>query len=101
MNEVKLSGRLTKDSELNERSGTKVCDLRLAVNGSGKAPTLFIDVVAFGELAEASADLKKGSEVEVSGSLRYSQWETKSSPRARSIGKHSKHSLIARELSPS
>jgi single stranded DNA-binding protein len=98
MNNVKLSGRLTRDPEIHERSETKVCDIRLAVNGSGKSPTVFIDVVAFGELAESGAELKKGSEVEVNGSLRYSEWEAKSSPRAKETQKRSKHSVIAREL---
>ena len=65
MNNVKLHGRLTRDPEVSERSETKVCDMRLAVNGAGKAPTLFIDVVAFGELAESSGELKKGTEVDV------------------------------------
>jgi hypothetical protein len=51
MNKVKLEGRLTKDPELNVRGDRKVCDLRLAVNGPGNTPPLFIDVVAF-ELIE-------------------------------------------------
>lgn len=97
MNKVKLAGRLTRDAELNERSETKVCDMRLAVNGTGKAPTLFIDVTAFGELAESSAALKKGAEVEVDGALRYSEWETKVSGKGKAQ-KRSKHSVIAREL---
>jgi single stranded DNA-binding protein len=97
MNKVKLSGRLTKDAELHERSETKVCDIRLAVNGAGKTPTVFVDVVAFGELAESSADLKKGSEVEVDGALRYSEWEAKASGKSKAQ-KRSKHSVIAREL---
>jgi single stranded DNA-binding protein len=97
MNKVKLAGRLTRDPELGERSETKVCDMRIAVNGTGKAPTLFIDVVAFGELAEAGAELKKGAEVEVDGALRYSEWEAKTSAKGKAQ-KRSKHSVIAREL---
>ena len=98
MNQVKLIGRLTRDAELNERSETKVCDMRVAVNGSGKAPTLFIDVVAFGDLAENGAELRKGSEVEVSGALRYSEWEAKPKGKSKTSEKRSKHSVIAREL---
>lgn len=98
MNIVKLHGRLTRDPETSERSETKVCDMRLAVNGSGKSPTVFIDVVAFGELADSGAELKKGSEVEVSGSLRYSEWEAKPKGKAKGGEKRSKHSVIAREL---
>jgi single stranded DNA-binding protein len=100
MNKVKLVGRLTRDAELHERSETKVCDMRVAVNGAGKTPPLYIDVVAFGEQAESSAELKKGAEVEIDGALRYSEWEAKSSPRAKSSQKRSKHSVIVRELVP-
>jgi len=96
MNKVKLIGRLTRDPELNERSGKKVCDMRIAVNGPGQAPPLFIDVVAFGERAEKSAELKKGAEVEVDGALRYSEWEAKT-PRQKPQ-RRSKHSVIAQEL---
>ena len=98
MNKVKLEGRLTKDPELVERGGKKVCDLRLAVNGPGKTPPLFIDVVAFDELAEASAEgFEKGSRVKVRGPLRYSEWEAKASARSKPQ-KRSKHSVIAHEL---
>ena len=98
MNNVRLIGRLTKDPELSERSGTKVCDMRLAVNNPGNAPTTFIDVVVFGERADASSEFEKGAQVEVAGSLRYSEWEAKSSPKAKSTQKRSKHSVIVREL---
>ena len=39
----------------------------------------------------------KGSRVEVRGALRYSEWESKASPKAKAQ-KRSKHSVIAREL---
>ena len=39
MNSVNLVGRLTKDPELTERGETKVCDLRIAVNGQGEDAT--------------------------------------------------------------
>lgn len=92
MNSVNLVGRLTKDPELTERSDTKVCDLRLAVNGQGEAPPCFIDVAAFKGQAEACAKyLSKGSQVAVSGAIRYSQWESNGSKR-------SKHSVLAREV---
>jgi single stranded DNA-binding protein len=97
MNKVKLIGRLTRDPELNERSGKKVCDMRLAVNGPGQTPPLFIDVVAFGEQAELSAELKKGAQVQVKGALRYSEWTPKGSEEGQ---KRSKHSVIVRELVP-
>ncbi len=98
MNQVKLSGRLTREPEISERGETRVCDMRLAVNGARSTPPLFIDLVAFGDLAEKSAELKKGTEVEVSGALRYSEWEAKATPRSKRAQKRSKHSLIVREL---
>ena len=96
MNKVKLAGRLTRDAELSEKSDRKVCDMRLAVNGPGNTPPLFIDVVAFDEKAEAAADLRKGSQVELKGSLRYSEWNT--NPESGEPQKRSKHSVIVREL---
>lgn len=92
MNSVNLVGRLTKDPELSERSGTKVCDLRLAVNGRGKTPPLFIDVATFNKQAEACAKyLEKGSRVAVVGSIRHAEWESDGQKR-------SKHSVLAREV---
>lgn len=95
MNKVSLEGRLTKDPELAERNAKQVCDMRIAVNGQGNSPTLFIDVVAFGDLATETAEaVHKGSGVKVDGSLRFSEWETKTSPPQ----KRSRHSVIAREV---
>ncbi len=100
MNKVELQGRLTKDPELSDRSGTAVCDMRLAVNGPGNTPPLFIDVVAFKDRAiECAESLSKGSQVEVRGALRYSEWESKSTPKAKPQ-KRSKHSVIAAEVKP-
>ena len=91
MNNVKLIGRLTRDPEVSERSEKTVSDIRLAVNNPGNAPTTFIDVVAFGERAEAAREFSKGDQVQVDGSLRYSEWEYEGAKR-------SKHSVIVREL---
>jgi single-strand DNA-binding protein len=98
MNNVKLIGRLTRDPEVNERSGKTVCDIRLAVNGPGKTPPVFIDVAVFDERAEQASAMKKGDQVSVEGSLRYSEWEAKASARSKKTQKRSKHSVIAREL---
>jgi single stranded DNA-binding protein len=94
MNKVSLEGRLTKDPELAERNEKQVCDMRIAVNGQGKSPTLFIDVVAFGELATDTAELHKCSGVKIEGALRYSEWQTKTDPPQ----KRSRHSVVAREV---
>ena len=98
MNKVELQGRLTKDPDLSDRSATTVCDIRLAVNGPGKTPPLFIDVVAFKDLAtECGGRFQKGSHVQVRGALRYAEWEYKATPRSKAQ-KRSKHSVIAAEV---
>jgi single-strand DNA-binding protein len=92
MNSVNLVGRLTKDPELQERGESQVCDMRIAVNGQGDAPALFIDVAAFGKQGAACARyLGKGSQVSVSGSLRFARWEADGQPR-------SKHSVLASQV---
>ena len=98
MNKVSLEGRLTKDPEVVDRSGTTVCDMRLAVNGPGKTPPVFIDVVAFNDLAGVCGEsFAKGSPVEVRGALRYSEWEFKPNGKGKPQ-KRSKHSVIAGEV---
>jgi single stranded DNA-binding protein len=98
MNKVSLEGRLTKDPEVVDRSGTTVCDMRLAVNGPGNTPPLFIDVVAFKDLAgECGESFAKGSQVEVNGALRYSEWEYKPGGKGKAQ-KRSRHSIIASEV---
>lgn len=97
VNKVTLVGRLTRDPELHERAGRQVCDMRIAVGSRGVAP-MFIDVVAFHELAATAAELKKGAEIEVIGCLRYSEWTSKPKGRAKAGRRCSKHSVIAREL---
>jgi single stranded DNA-binding protein len=94
MNYVSLEGRLTKDPELNATGKKPVCDMRIAVNGQGNAPTCFIDVAAFGELAGDTAGLEKGQAIRVEGTLRYSEWQTKTEPPQR----RSRHSVIARQV---
>jgi single stranded DNA-binding protein len=91
---VKLEGRLTKDPELDATGKKPVCDMRLAVNGQAGAPTCFIDVAAFGELAGDAAELGKGQAIRVEGALRYSEWQTKTDPPQ----KRSRHSIVAREV---
>ncbi len=94
MNKVSLEGRLTKDADLKGTEDKPVCDMRIAVNGTGKAPTCFIDVATFGELATDSAELTKGQAIKVEGALRYSEWQTKTEPPQR----RSRHSIVANEV---
>lgn len=83
MNTVVISGNLTRDVETRATtSGLVVANGRIAINNRKKqgeewvdAP-VFIDIVAFGKIAENfAANSKKGSKVYVSGSLSQSDWE--------------------------
>jgi single-strand DNA-binding protein len=78
MNCVSLSGRLTRDIELKYLpSGSAVVDFSLALPEVKKdAPTLFIDCVAFGDVAEKISEFfKKGKPIEIIGRLSQEQWQ--------------------------
>jgi single-strand DNA-binding protein len=79
-NKIILIGNLTKDPELRYTPrGMPVISFRIAVNNrlsKDKQETLFIDIVAFGKVAEASNEyLAKGSPVLVEGRLNERRWE--------------------------
>ncbi|HEX3509829.1 MAG TPA: single-stranded DNA-binding protein [Solirubrobacteraceae bacterium] len=79
INKIICTGRLTKDPELRELSEeTKVCQLRLAVDGMGRGREVgYVNVAVFGAGGEAAAKvLKKGWMVAVDGRLEYGEWET-------------------------
>jgi len=79
MNNVTLSGRLTKDPECKEFDGGKaVCDFTIAVNGYKKEDTLYIKVKAWDARARScSKYCAKGSLINVAGSLRENSWKDK------------------------
>jgi single-strand DNA-binding protein len=90
MNIVSLTGRLTRDPELQERGGKTVCDLRIAVDNGQYEPT-YVDVSTFDGQAEACAKyLAKGRQVAVDGRLVYREWE------AEDGSKRSRHSVVGR-----
>lgn len=90
MNTVSLTGRLTRDPELQERGGKPVCDLRIAVDNGQYDPT-YVDVSTFDGQAEACAKyLAKGRQVAVNGQLVYREWE------AEDGSKRSRHSVAGR-----
>ncbi len=79
INKIICTGRLTKDPELRQVSEeTKVCQLRLAVDGMGRGREVgYINVAVFGAGGEAAAKvLSKGWLVAVDGRLEYGEWET-------------------------
>ena len=90
MNQVGLTGRLTRDPQTRStRTGDDVCAMRLAVDGP-EEHTTYVDVTAFSALATNCAEyLEKGRAVAVSGRLAYSEWE------AQDGSKRSKHEVIA------
>ena len=85
INNVSLTGRLTRDPELRVTAGgTQLLSFTLAFNtsvrnrqsGEWDERSNFIDCTMFGKRAEAlSHYLTKGQKVAVTGELRYSTWE--------------------------
>ena len=92
LNVVTIMGNLTRDPELRYLpSGTGVCEYTLALNsqytkdGQKIERVEFIDVVAYGRLAEVSAEyLKKGRATAVVGHLTQDRWEDSETGRKRS-----------------
>jgi single-strand DNA-binding protein len=71
MNSVNLIGRLTRDPEKRSTpGGTEVCTMRIAIQRSGGNGSDFVNVTAFGKLAESCGEyLAKGRQVSVQGRL--------------------------------
>lgn len=97
MNTVHVTGLLIQDPETRELSdGTRVCDLRLAVDRMGHDDKPgFIDVATFGRTARSCASvLKEGWLVAVAGQLEYRERTTSGGHTAAS------HSVIGDIVSP-
>lgn len=102
INQVSLTGNLTRDPELRAtKGGLKVLDFHIAVNdrkrnaksGEWEDYANFFEVAMFGNRAEALAPmLRKGMKVSVGGKLRYSSWESSDGAR------RSKVTVIADDL---
>ena len=79
INRYVCTGNLTRDPELRELpSGNTVCELRLAVDGMGRAGEPgFITVSVYGKPGEAAAQhLSRGWLVAVDGRLDFREWES-------------------------
>jgi single-strand DNA-binding protein len=77
MNTLTLIGTLTKDPELRTRADNKVCVMRLAESNGHPDSPLYINIAAFGSQAETcSKSLRKGSQIAVTGQLRFREWKT-------------------------
>lgn len=91
-NKVVLVGRLCNDPELRYTpSGVAVANFRLAVdrqftNPQGERETDFIDIVAWRQDAEFSANyLGKGRLVLIDGRIQVRDWQTKEGQRRRNV----------------
>jgi single-strand DNA-binding protein len=91
-NQVILMGNLTRDPELKAiPSGQSVCQFSLALNrsykdssGEWKEATDYIDVVAWGPLAERVAQYcQKGKQVLVNGRIQSRSWEQDGQKRSK------------------
>ncbi len=71
------SGRLAFDArEINTRSGKPMTQARMACQ-DGDSPTLWIDLVAFGDNAAWLARCAKGDRVSAIGTLKLNRWTGK------------------------
>jgi single-strand DNA-binding protein len=94
INRVVLIGRLTRDPELRALpSGTTVCSLRIACNGSRRdaegdyheRPNYF-DVSVYGAPGENVATyMRKGSRVAIDGRLEWREWETTEQQKRQAV----------------
>lgn len=100
-NSIHIMGNVTQEPSLSYTPNQfAVCDFSIAQNqmfmdrsGTVKEDTCFVDVRAFGKLAEnVQKYVNKGQLVFVDGRLSYETWETKDKPPV----KRSKHRVIAR-----
>jgi single-strand DNA-binding protein len=101
INNVTLTGNLTRDPELRTLpSGSKVCQLRIAVDGREKRgdewvqrPNYF-DVNVWGNQGEQCATyLSKGRGIVLRGELRWREWED-----ANASAKRQAVDIVAREV---
>lgn len=101
INNVSLTGRLTRDPELRVTAGgTQLLSFSLAFNtsvrnrqtGEWEERGNFIDCTMFGKRADAlSRFLAKGQKVAIAGKLRYATWD-------KDGQRHSKLDLIVDEI---
>jgi single-strand DNA-binding protein len=92
INQVLLMGNLTRDPELRQTpNGQNVCSFSLALNrsykdqaGEWKESTDYVDIVAWGPLAErVSQYLSKGRRCFVQGRLQSRSWEQDGQKRSK------------------
>ena len=100
LNEVVISGRLTRDSELRYTpSGTAVTDVVIASNriwskdSERQEETTFVDVTIWGKQAESlHTYLVQGRHLMIVGRLKLNKWETEEGD------KRSKLTMVAEKI---
>ena len=87
MNNITVSGRLTRDPECKEFGDNKmVCDFTIAVNGYKKEDTIYLKVKSWGARAVSCGKYcKKGTLVNIAGSLRENAWKNKEGEQKREL----------------
>ena len=94
INEVRVSGRLTRDVELRyTESGLAVADISIAVNTSTYSKekgrqehTCFVDTTVWRKTAEMAAEhLRKGKPVYIAGRLESEEWETQDGHKRKKV----------------
>lgn len=92
INRVIMTGNLTRDPELLDRNGTKVCRLRIACNGRVKQQgewvdkANYFDVTCFGAQAEnVNKYLSKGRALALDGRLDWREWTTDSNEKRQAV----------------
>ena len=93
-NNCKFVGNLTRDVEIrNTASGFKIAVFGMAINDAYKPkgsedwvekPVVYIDLEAWGSIADSVEKLRKGSKVSVDTELKIDSWEDKASGQKRS-----------------
>ena len=91
LNKIYLIGNLTRNPDLRGTpGGASICELGLAVNrrytsnGQEKEEVVFIDVNAWGKIAESChRNLSKGSQIMVEGRLTMDQWQDRNTGETR------------------
>jgi single-strand DNA-binding protein len=108
-NKVIIAGHLTRDPDQKfTASGKSLCNLSLAINepyqkkdGTYDSQVVFIDVTAWGALAERAAkNLKKGSQAFVEGKLKLDQWQTPNGEKKQRIKISAFRILMQKEKGP-
>lgn len=76
LNNVSMTGRLTKNCQLKTTSAGDVNEFSIAVNGFKETDTVFLSCSLWGKQAiTLEPYLLKGTRVAVSGALKQSKWQ--------------------------